>query len=105
MEASDRLAPADRRRLRGLGHAERPVVLVGREGLSATVVDAARQALAARELIKVRFGRGYEGDAAEAAAKLACELDAHLVQAIGRTALYWRPQPTAGDGGRGPSPA
>ncbi|RMF71702.1 MAG: YhbY family RNA-binding protein [Acidobacteria bacterium] len=93
MATEDGLDTALARRLRGLGHRLRPVVQVGRDGLSAPVVDSARQALAARELIKVRFGRGFEGEPAAAARQLATTLEAHLVQRIGRVALYWKPAP------------
>ena len=49
---------AERAALRGRLHGESPVVQVGREGLSDGVVASVGEALAAREVIKVRFGKG-----------------------------------------------
>ena len=48
------LTGKQRRFLRAEAHALSPVVMVGKEGLSDTVLNAVREALLAHELIKVR---------------------------------------------------
>ena len=49
------LTSADRKYLRGLGQKLEPVVMVGKNGITDTLIDSANKALAAHELIKVRF--------------------------------------------------
>lgn len=94
MDRRAALDPALARRLRRLGHGLRVSLQVGRDGLSGALRQAAGEALAARELIKVRFGHGFEGDPDRAAGQLAESLGAILVQRVGRVALLWK---AAGD--------
>ena len=105
MVASDPIDPVQARRLRGLGHGLRASVQVGREGLTEAVLRAAGEALVARELIKVRFGHGFEGDPKAAAERLAGALGAVLIQRIGRVALLWRARREDRRGEDGPRPS
>ncbi len=82
---------AERARLRGELHGEPPVLQVGREGISPAVLAAVEEALAAREVIKVRFGKGCPVDAGEGGRRLADRLAAELLGTIGRVALLYRP--------------
>jgi RNA-binding protein len=54
----ERLTSKQRAYLRSLAQRLRPVVFVGKEGISDAVVQAASEALAAHELIKIRVLRG-----------------------------------------------
>ncbi|GEM_PF-2875544 len=83
---------AERASLRGELHGEAPVLQVGREGLTASVLAAAEEALAARELIKVRFGKGCPVGAGEGGRLLAERLAAELLGTIGRVAMLYRPR-------------
>lgn len=80
-----------RKYLRGLAHAQRPVVLVGQEGLSEGVLGAIDVALTDHELIKVRL-RDPEDKKAQAkeVARLA---RAELCGLIGHTVILYRPHP------------
>ena len=49
------LKGSQRKFLRGLAHDLKPLVQVGKEGVSATVLDAIDRALEAHELIKVQI--------------------------------------------------
>jgi RNA-binding protein len=84
---------SERRALRARMHAERPVVQVGRSGLEEPVIASAEDVIAARELIKVSFGKGFEGAPREGADTLADRLDAEVVEVKGRTAVLFRPHP------------
>lgn len=86
------LTGKQKRHLRGLGHALEPVIQVGRDGLTDNLVRQADDALEARELIKVRFGAGFEEDRDTAAAVLAERTHAAVAGTIGRTALLYRPR-------------
>lgn len=77
--------------LRGIGHQLEPVVYLGKEGLTANVVKAAREAFKTRELIKVKIGQNCALSADQAAADLAEQTGAVVAQRIGRTLLLYLP--------------
>ena len=79
--------------LRSRGHNIKPVVLVGHEGLTSAVLDAADAALTTHELIKVKLLQNCAEDKDSAAALLSKKLKAVMVQRIGRTTLLWRKRP------------
>jgi|DewCreStandDraft_5_1066085.scaffolds.fasta_scaffold02788_13 RNA-binding protein len=90
----ERLTSKQRAYLRSLAQRLRPVVFVGKEGISDAVVQAASEALAAHELIKIRVLRGSPLAASAAIAALAARLPgAHAVQAIGHVGVLYRPHP------------
>ena len=84
---------AERVALRGRLHGEAPAIRVGRDGLTAAVVGAVEEVLAAREVIKVRFEKGSPVDAREGGRRLAELLGAELLGRIGRVAMLYRPRP------------
>jgi RNA-binding protein len=81
--------------LRGLGHHLKPVLAVGKEGVSEAVVDACKAQLLAHELIKVKVQPEASVSRADAAAALASQTGAVICQQIGRTLLLFRPHPSA----------
>jgi RNA-binding protein len=86
------LTGKQRKHLRGLGHHLHPVVVVGKAGLTEGLHAQADTALEDHELVKVRFGQGYDGAVKEAAAQLAAATRSALAGTIGRTALLYRPR-------------
>ena len=76
--------------LRSLGMNEEPIVQIGKEGVTPTVVQAAREAIKKRELIKVRVLQNSPDEPAEAIEILAERSDANLVQVIGRNGLLFK---------------
>jgi RNA-binding protein len=88
----DVLTGSQRKHLRGLAHGYRPVVQVGKGGLTDPVLASIDEALAARELIKVQIFTAREERQEIASAieeRLACE----CVGSIGRMAIFYRQQP------------
>jgi len=77
--------------LRGLGHALRPTVMLGRQELSETVIAALDEALTAHELIKVKLQEGCLLDRRDAAEQLAVATGAAVAQVLGKTILLYRP--------------
>ncbi|HUJ26938.1 MAG TPA: ribosome assembly RNA-binding protein YhbY [Myxococcales bacterium] len=77
-----------RRYLRALGHALKPVIQVGQDGVSDALVKAADEQLEAHELIKVKILE--PNDRSECAGQLAQKSGAELAQVLGRTALLYR---------------
>lgn len=79
--------------LRGLGHHLEPVVYIGREGLSVSLINSTSDALRAHELIKIKLGRNCPVGKKNAAEQLAVKTDSALVQLIGKTVLLYQPNP------------
>jgi len=85
------LTGAQRRHLRGLAHALKPIVFVGEGGLSDAVVGALDEALDQHELVKVRLRQPPDKKAA--AEELASRSAAALCGVVGHTVVLYRPHP------------
>ena len=87
------LSIQERKRLRQIGHALNPVVMIGGQGLTENVIEETTRALNDHELIKVKIG----GEDREARAALIAELSettgAEVVQTIGKIALLYKKAP------------
>ncbi len=89
-EAEAPLRGKQRRFLRGLGVEMKPTLHIGKEGVSASVLDAIELEVADRELIKLRLLDTLAGDRKEIARELAEQSGTELIQVLGRTVLLWR---------------
>ena len=78
------------RKMRSLGMTEEAIVMIGKEGVTPTVVASAREAIKKRELIKVRVLQNAPDEPEDAITILAERADANLVQVIGRNGLLFR---------------
>jgi RNA-binding protein len=85
------------RYLKGLGHHLKPLVMLGREGLSKNVITAADEVLSSHELIKVKVGNGCLMDRQEAAAEAAEKTGSEIAQILGKTFLLFRANPDRND--------
>jgi RNA-binding protein len=85
-----KLKSADRKKLRTIGHGLDPIVLIGRSGLTESVVEATRTALERHGLIKIKLTPQATEDKDAAAIALSWATGSHLVQRIGKTALLFR---------------
>ncbi len=83
----------DRAALRAEAHRLKATVQVGHQGLTDTVRRALDEALRARELVKIQFGRTAPEVAKDVAGGLAESLGAEVVQVIGKTATLYRENP------------
>ena len=80
----------DKRQLRALASTMPSVVQIGKEGLSDAVIDSARAALTARELIKVHILNNAGIDTEETVTELSDMLGAELVQVIGHYGVLFK---------------
>ncbi|HQK75969.1 MAG TPA: YhbY family RNA-binding protein, partial [Candidatus Hydrogenedentes bacterium] len=80
---------ADRKFLRGLGQKLEPSVMVGKNGVTATVMDSTDKALTAHELVKVRFVERKD-EKRSLIDGLALGTRSEVVGMIGHTALLYR---------------
>lgn len=83
---------AERSYLKKAAHHLDPVVMVGQKGLTNSLIQATRDELERRELIKVRFV-DHKDDKGDLARKLSLEAKADLVGLIGNTAILYRENP------------
>ncbi len=87
------LTEKQRRYLRGLAHPLKPVILLGKEGLTDSVAKETVRALHDHELIKIK-GLGGDRDARDAAfTALAEQTGSVLVHRIGNVGVLYRPRP------------
>ena len=84
------LSIQERKRLRQIGHALNPVVMLGGQGLTANVVEETNRALNDHELIKVKIA-GEDREARVAAMnEIAQVTGAEIVQTIGKIVLLYK---------------
>ncbi|MDY4696440.1 ribosome assembly RNA-binding protein YhbY [Selenomonas montiformis] len=76
--------------LRSMGQALEPVVMIGKEGVTPTVVQSARDVIKKRELIKVRVLQNCLAEPEDVIRMLAERVDSNLVQIIGRNGLLYK---------------
>lgn len=76
--------------LKGLGHHLKPVVQVGKEGLTQSVLDAVEKELLNHELIKVKLGQNCEVNKNDAPTILSDATQAAVVMLIGKTILLYK---------------
>jgi len=84
-----------RKYLRGLAHGLKPLVLVGKSGVTPGLLVSVNQALDDHELIKVRFV-DHKEERDELALRIAGEAKCLLAGLIGNVAIFYRPQADPG---------
>jgi len=84
------LTESQKKHLRRLGHALRPVVLVGQRGLTESVIAEFRRALVDHELVKLRARVGDRSRRDALLAELAAASGAELVHRIGNVGLFYK---------------
>jgi RNA-binding protein len=84
------LSIQERKRLRQIGHALNPVVMLGSQGLTENVIEETNRALNDHELIKIKVA-GEDREARTAAINEIVEVTgAEIVQTIGKIALLYK---------------
>ncbi len=87
---ANNLTNVQKKFLRKLGHNLKPVVYIGKEGLTDTVVSAIKEALHFHELIKVKIINTDKISKHQAAELIPAQTKSLLVQLIGKTLLIYR---------------
>ncbi len=83
------LTDEQKKRLRGLGHQLKPVILVGAGGLSESLLEEFDRSLAHHELMKVKLSVGAREARDGMIEQLCARSRATLVQRVGNTALLF----------------
>ncbi|MEY4514505.1 MAG: hypothetical protein RLZZ450_6627 [Pseudomonadota bacterium] len=87
------LSGKQKRFLRAEAHALEPVVMVGKEGLTDTLVSAVQAALLRHELIKVRVHESSPVERAEVAEQLPELTKSELAGQVGRVLILYKRHP------------
>jgi len=84
------LSSGQRKYLRSLAHHLDPIVLVGKQGVTDHLVTSVDQALAAHELIKVRFNE-HKSEKRALTDQIAERTGAGVAGILGHVAILYRP--------------
>ena len=87
-----RLSPAERQKLKGRAHKLEPVVIIGADGLSASVIAEIDRSLKTHELIKVRVNADRD-DREAMLVEICAKTGAQPVQHIGKILVVFRENP------------
>lgn len=86
------LTGAAARELRALAHGLKPIMQVGKEGVTKELIAAIAKALFDHELIKVKVNTEAPVERDMAAAKIASQTGSEVAQLIGRTVVLYKPR-------------
>ncbi len=92
MPSPPSLTSAQRKHLRGLAHALKPVVQIGQKGITPGLLSALDEALTTHELIKVKF-TDFKEEKDELLPEILSGCGAALAGLIGHVAILYRPHP------------
>lgn len=84
------LTGKQKRYLQALGNGIKPIVSIGKSGVTDNTFLSVRNAFNTKELIKVKIQEGCEESKEEVAAKIERGTEAVLVQIIGKTLLFFK---------------
>jgi RNA-binding protein len=88
------LTPKQRASLKSVAHGLKPILQIGKEGVTDATARSVEGAFQKRELLKVKVLESAPADARETGTMLAAGIEgAHLVQVIGRTVVLYRRHP------------
>ena len=86
---------ATMKRLKGIGHGLKPIVMIGNNGITPAITEEINRALNDHELIKVKLPAGNKQERDVVCTELAKGANASLIHTIGRMALLLRQNPNA----------
>ena len=92
------LTSRQRAHLKSLAHSLKPILQIGKEGVTDALARSIEDAFHTRELFKIKVLDSAPIEPREIANMIAGAIDnAHVVQVIGRTIVLYRPDPESPD--------
>ena len=88
----NRLSGKQARYLRSIGHSLKPLLQIGRSGITDSFVDQLRNSLKTHELIKVKIGKNAGVEPDRVIEELTIKVPCQLAQSIGKTLLLYKPR-------------
>lgn len=80
-------------RLKKIGNKTRPIIRIGKDGLSDNIIENLEKVLITRELIKIRILNNSDEEVREVAEKLSQSTKSIIVSVIGKTILLFKENP------------
>ena len=83
----------DKKELRKNSYSLKPIVIIGQNGLTNTVISEIDASLNAHELIKIRFREPNKDKRDEKCLQIQKNLGAEIIHQIGFIVVFYRPKP------------
>ena len=81
----------DKYRLRALANPLKPVVIIGKDGLTENMINSINDVIRTHELIKISILKTYEGLPTKELAQLICStISAEYIHVVGRTMVIYK---------------
>lgn len=90
------LSAAERKQMRALAMRLKPLVFIGKAGMSEAVVAAADKAFEKTELLKIRILADDRGEREKLTSELAAASNSQVVGIVGKTAALYRKKKDSG---------
>lgn len=87
------LTSKQRAELRAEGNLLKPIVFIGKDGLSESTIKSVEETFQNRELVKVKLLQNCSTPRQDVVAEISKMTGAASIQQIGRTILFYRPFP------------
>jgi len=87
---SQQLTKSQIKFLRGIGHNINPMLMVGQNGITESVMEELEKTLEHHEILKIKLGVGDRTVRQEIIQHILQKTGAELVQSIGKTCLIYR---------------
>lgn len=87
------LTGKQKRYLRGMAHSMKPLVSVGKSGLSENLYEQIDQCLTEHELIKIKILESCPTEKKACSQEISLHTQSHVAQIIGRTLVLYRSHP------------
>lgn len=93
MSSTKKLTTSQIKFLRGIAHGLNPVVIVGNNGVTESLMEELENSLSHHELLKVKIAIGEKEDRKEVVDYVLEQTGAQLVQSIGKVFVIFRANP------------
>jgi RNA-binding protein len=88
----EKLKGSAKKYLRSLAHHLKPVLMVGKNGISGQFIASVDAVLNDHELIKIKFGE-FKEEKKEMSAQIAAETQSEVIGIIGHIVIFYRQHP------------
>lgn len=87
------LTPRQKQFLKGLAHPLKPLVQIGKEGMSTAIIDTVKAELYNHELIKVKIGNNSGLERHTTSQAITEQTESAMIQLIGKVFVLYKPNP------------
>jgi RNA-binding protein len=87
------LTPNQKKFLRGLAHGLNPVIIIGAQGVTESLMTELDKSLTHHELLKVKMAAGEREDRKKIIDYVVEQTKSQLVQSVGKMFVIYRPHP------------